>query len=77
MTVRELIKKLQVCNQEAIVVMYHFSNECDVTIEYFKEMLLYQFQLVILLVKRFFVSILNPTILTLSTDFHWFFFKSV
>ena len=37
MTVRELIKKLQVCNQEAIVVMYHFSNECDGTIEYFKE----------------------------------------
>jgi hypothetical protein len=37
MTVRELIKKLQFCNQEAEVIMYHFNGECDGTIEYVKE----------------------------------------
>ena len=36
MTVRELIKKLQFCNQEAEVIMYHFNGECDGTVEYLK-----------------------------------------
>lgn len=36
-------------------------------------MLLYQFQLVILLIKRFFVSILNPSYLDHSRAFHLIF----